>query len=141
MSKKDVKEKQIEMELSFIEMNDFYNSILHLGSLPLRDLDLMINVSKTKNIVKSEYDLYNEMYKIITEESCLKDSNGKPILVEGKSFQYKDKKEELSVLSSIDELKNKKVVITITPFNVNKLEGIEGITANMLSSLNKMIIY
>ena len=129
------------MELSFIEMNDFYNSILHLGSLPLRDLDLMINVSKTKNIVKSEYDLYNEMYAIITEESCLKDSNGKPILNKGNALEYKDKKEELSVLSSINELKNKKVVITITPFNVNKLEGIEGVTANMLSSLNKMIIY
>ena len=141
MSKKDVKEKQIEMELSFIEMNDFYNSILHLGSLPLRDLDLMINVSKTKNIVKSEYDLYNEMYAIITEESCLKDSNGKPILNKGNALEYKDKKQELSVLSSINELKNKKVVITITPFNVNKLEGIEGVTANMLSSLNKMIIY
>jgi len=133
--------KENEAVMTYSQLNEFYNAITHLGSLPLLDLDLMISVSKTRSIIKSEVELFNEIYKAFSEETCMKDFDGKPLIGEGNRLLYECEQEEKLVLLKVEELNSKKVEVKINKFNVSKLKDIKGVTSNMLSALEEMIIY
>lgn len=129
-----------KIRLTYQELIEFVNGITHLGSVPIKELDTMICVSKTRKNALSEFKMYNELYKAIAEEKCLKDENGKPILNEKDSFKYNTKSEEMDTISRLEELQQKECEITVYPFNVITLKETENITANLLSSLDKLII-
>jgi hypothetical protein len=129
-----------KVKMTYKKLSDeFYNGIIHLGSLPIKDLDTMIGISKTRTNIQGEFDIYQDLYKQIAEESCLKDDNGKPIL-ENNNFKYKTEEETNIVFNRLKDLGNKEVEVVIHPFSVKMLESVENVTANLLSSLDKMIL-
>ena len=134
-----------KLDLTYNElMLGFQPALFSIGSLTIKDLSVVIKVSKAQKAAKEVAESYSEMHKKISEQSCLKDQNGQPVVVmkDGQQvYDHPSDKERDETIKLLQELISKKVTIEVDPINAEDLDKIEGLTANTLSALGEFISY
>lgn len=119
-------------------IEDLVPAINRLGSLVFKDVSIMIKVASARRKLRTEFDKFKEIQKVISEKNCLKDNNEKPITEKG-FYTYKNELIKKETFNLIKELSEQKIIFELDPIDAIDLEGIEGVTPNDVESLGNFI--
>lgn len=139
-SKTESKKEQVVIELTLAEVvTEFYPAVTQLGSCAIKNTDITWSLAVARRQAKQHVQDFNEARKQLAESSCLKDTDGKPV-IEDQKYQYPNDKTEREANDLILELEKKKVKIEVKQFKVSVLRNVEGVTGNALMACGDMFI-
>jgi hypothetical protein len=136
---------EVAIEIKNEELvNGFFPAIEYLGSLAIKNVDILTKIVKAKRTAKALVEDYNEARKMIVEQDCKKDADGKPVTEYDEDFKmqrykYETADDELSATNAVKELTLKKVKFNVVPIKLGVLRNIEGLSANTIDSLYEFV--
>lgn len=134
------KSESVKITMTTLEMvTEFHPAIIHLGTLSIKNVDVLLSIMKVSKIAKEKLNEYQEVRAKIAEVDCKKDKAGKPVLGENNEYQYAKEKSVEEVKENINELHNKKLTITVSPILLTRLRNVDGLTANTIIALREFI--
>jgi hypothetical protein len=122
----------------------FSRSLDVVGSFVFKDFSVMQKVLNAKRKVGVVLNEYQESYKKISEQECLKDEKGNPkheIREERQVYAYADEETRKRTLNLLEELNATEVELDLEPITLTELKDVEGITPNLIQSLGELIVY
>lgn len=139
------KKNEVEIEMTYARLIDFFfPAIDHLGNLAIKKADVLTKIVKTKRKVRALLEDYDEARKALLEQDCLKDNDGKPIFdldedTGKKEYRYESPEIKMEAISTVSDLLQQKISITVTPIRMAQLNGLAGLSGNVIESLEDFV--
>ncbi len=144
--KKPTTKGSVKLEITNDDLvHAFFPALTHVGNLSIKNVDVITKIVKAKRVAKPFREDYFETRKKILEQDCIRDENDKPVIeseegnAERMSYKYDTPELEQEAVSRVNELLGKKVSFEVTPIKLAHLRNIEGVSANIIDSLDNFI--
>jgi hypothetical protein len=119
-------------------ITEFHPSIISLGSLKITNMKALMGIAKARKQADEANKMFTELRKKIAEQDCKKDEKGNPV-IDNNNYTYASEKVKQEANKLINELHHQEVVLDIEPFDFELLDGVDGLTGNIIAGLGELI--